>query len=316
MRRFLFAAILGALFLTASGSGVWGKSHASPGVLYTPRGPSLFPVISLRQQMIHGPRIVFWNTPEEITALLLSGEAECALLPVTLGAAIHQRGLPMVLLGVIQWDLFSLLVPSGESFASLKDLGEGPLYLPFGRGTTADVLVRSSLRKAGIVPDVSLRLLYAPPQEIAALLGAGKARYAVLPEPFASLALSKARVERGLPLRRLWQDEAGERLHLPVTGLFVSRRSFDAKPDFFRDLERQYLLSLKWGESHFAQAVDFLRQDFPFPREILEAALRECDFTYRPGSSVCKELRIFYEYLCERAPESCGGVPEKDFFYP
>jgi NitT/TauT family transport system substrate-binding protein len=266
--------------------------------------------------MMHGPQIQLWNSPEEIIALFVSGKAEAALLPVTLGAAIHQRGFPLLLLGVIQWDLFSFLVPLGEAFASLKELDTTSLYLPFGRGTTADVLVRSSLRKAGLVPEVNVRLLYAPPQEIVGLLGVGKARYAVLPEPFLTLAVSRGRVERGLSLRGLWQEEVGEKYHLPVTGLFVSRKSYDTNPGAFQDLERQYLLSLQWSQAHLAQAVDFLRRDLSLPQAVLEAALGECNFEYRSGASACREMRAFYEYLCERAPASCSGVPEKDFFYP
>jgi len=302
MRRLLKVCTLGVLlsiFLFGSVESV----GASSGVLYVPRGPSLFPVVPLRQQMMHGPQIQLWNSPEEIIALFVSGKAEAALLPVTLGAAIHQRGFPLLLLGVIQWDLFAFLVPLGEPFSSLGELENASLYLPFGRETTADVLVRSSLRKAGLVPEVNVRLLYAPPQEIVGLLGAGKASYAVLPEPFTTLAVSRGKVERGLPLRQLWQDEAGEKYHLPVTGLFASRKSYDADPPFFRNLERQYLLSLHWSQTHLPQAV-------------LEAALGACNFDYRPGPSTYKEMRTFYEYLSERVPGSSSGVPEKDFFYP
>ena len=315
MRRLLKIFTLGVLvgiFLFGSLENVGASSRA----LYVPRGPSLFPVIPLRQQMMHGPQIQLWSSPEEIIALFVSGEAEAAFLPVTLGAAIHQRGFPLLLMGVIQWDLFAFLTPSGEPFSSLRELENASLYLPFGRGTTADVLVRSSLRKAGLVPEVNVRFLYAPPQEIVGLLGAGKARYAVLPEPFVTLAVSRGRVERGLSLRMLWQEEVGEKYHLPVTGLFVSRRSYDKNPGAFRDLERQYLLSLQWSQAHLAQAVDFLRRDLSLPQTVLEAALEKCDFTYRSGPSTCKEMCVFYEYLCERAPGACSGVPEKAFFYP
>jgi len=266
--------------------------------------------------MLYGPGIVVWNSPEEIIALLVSEKAQCALLPITLGAAIHQKGFPLILLGVTQWDLFSFLLPSGESIASLKELDEKSLYLPFGRGTTADVLIRTSLRKAGIVPDVNVRLLYAPPQEVVGLLGAGKARYAVLPEPFATLALSKGKTEKAFPLRRLWQDEMGEDAHFPVTGLFVSRKSFEADPDSFREMERQYLLSLKWAESHLSQAADLLHQDIPLPQRVLEEAMKECNFTYRSGASASREVLAFFEYLCSNSPESCEGVPEKGFFSP
>ena len=308
--------LLLCLFVFVAGTEAREKANPSCGNLYVPRGPILFSVVPLRHQMVFGPEIVLWSSPEEIIALLVSGEVECALLPITLGAAIHTKGFPMILLGVTQWDLFHFLVPPGVPSDSLKELENESLYLPFGRGTTADVLVRSALRREGLVPEVNVRLLYGPPQEILGLLGAGKARYAVLPEPFTSLALTKENVVRGLPLRRLWQEEAGEEAHLPVTGLFVSRKSFEKDPERFRTLEHQYLLSLKWAESHLSQAADLLRRDLPLPREVLEAALKGCDFTYSSGCSADREVRRFYEYLCSQAPEACGGVPEKEFFCP
>ena len=60
-------------------------------------------------------------------------------------------------------------------FDNWQSLKGKEVYVAVGKGTTVDLLLRSALSDAGLVPDQDVKFVYAPPQEIVALFKADKA---------------------------------------------------------------------------------------------------------------------------------------------
>ncbi len=150
--------------------------------------------------------------------MLVSNQADFAVLPITVGANLYTQGMDLILLGVHEWKAFYLIVDDVSKFGDLSSLKGKEVYSPHGRGQTVDVLLRYLLVVNGLVPDKDVKFYYLPPQEIVSLFKAGKIEYAALPEPFSTLATNGTQGGIVLDFQEEWNKVSNSKYGLPIAG--------------------------------------------------------------------------------------------------
>jgi NitT/TauT family transport system substrate-binding protein len=252
---------------------------------------------------------------ELMTAKIISGEYGAGVLPVNVAAKLRASGIPIRLAAVVGEGMLSFL-SADRSIHSLADL-RGKRIALAGQGATPDYLFRRLLRGARLDPAKDLRLDYSLPYpEAAAALAAGEIAYAVLPEPFSTMARQRnPRLEERLDLGALWKAETGQDSY-PMTCLVVSSALADRRPELVRTLLAASADSIAWVASHPAEAGALVeRHDLGLKAAVAAAAIPRCAFAFKDARSARPGIEALLDAFIELAPASVGGRLPDDGFY-
>jgi NitT/TauT family transport system substrate-binding protein len=185
---------------------------------HNPLGPSLLPAAGLYSDSIDGLETKFWRTLDEAQTLVIKGQTDFIVLPVAFGVQLMNRDVDYKLAGVSLWKTFSLI--SSKKVDDVEDLRGKTVYTLQGPGQTADLVLKILKEEKGI--NINIHYI-TNGADIIQLLASGKADYAVLPEPFVSLAEVKTQgnVKAVMDIEQLYSGLTDSEPIIPITGLFV-----------------------------------------------------------------------------------------------
>ena len=99
-----------------------------------PMGPAVIPVTGLLGNVVDTQgveiEVSFWKDESEAVALLVSNQADFAVLPITVGANLYAQGMDLTLVGVHEWKAFYLIVDDVSKFTDLSSLKGKEVYSP------------------------------------------------------------------------------------------------------------------------------------------------------------------------------------------
>ena len=288
-----------------------------PVTLMNPTGPTVIPLSGIAGGKITGDvpiEIKYWKTADEAIAALSSEKADFAVLPITTAANIYSNGIKISLLGVHEWKVFYLVAANEAGFDNWQSLKDKEVYVAVGKGTTVDLLLRSALGDVGLVPDQDVKFVYAPPQEIVALLKAGKAVFAALPEPFVTLAIVDNKARIVADFQEYWGQINNSNPRLPIAGLFVKTAYLAAHPQETNDVIHQFSESIKWSDKHIDEALQINKDILPIPAPAMKASLQRTDFYFIPTSECQSEVETYLQKMQQLYPEGIKTLPDKGFY--
>jgi len=284
-----------------------------------PIGPTLVPIARLihdspdGKTIAEGFSIEFWKTVDQALALVISGKADFALLPVTIGAKLAAEGVPIKLAAVSMWGGF-YFVSRNEPIEGVEDLLGKVVYTLHAPGQTADVILRGVLEKLGYEVNKDIRIVYVAGPEALQLFAAGKADILLLPEPFASLAQAKVKGSiKSMSIDELWRILSPGNGPIPSSGIFVRKDVDPTVVDLFLLLYKQSLtLSLQDLELT-ASIVSEAMGGFPVP--ILKKSFSGIDYEFKAASEIKDEVVSYLETLRELDESLVGDLNFDEFFY-
>lgn len=250
-----------------------------------------------------------------MVAALLTGELDAAVLPVNVAAKLYNAGLDYKLLAVVGNGMVKV-VTTDPTIRTAGDLHGRNVYVA-GQGATPEFLLRTVLPVAGVDPDADLRMVFSMPYpEMAASLIAGTIQIAVLPEPFATMALKgNAAARVPFSLTELWKQATGYDDY-PMS-VFVARSTLIEKhTDAVRALFRAYEKSIARviGDPETAGAL-VERHDMGLTAAVATAAIPSCAFTFTPSAEARQALEALLSVFLDAAPASIGAKLPDDGWY-
>ncbi|MBL8968226.1 MAG: ABC transporter substrate-binding protein [Spirochaetaceae bacterium] len=313
------AALAAALSLASQPVAAQGAA-AKPirlGALKGPSGIGLIRLFEAPPSLPGGAALEAIAVPsaDVMTAKLVSGEYELATLPLNVAAKLRSAGIPVTLAAVIGDGMVKLL-SADPAFASLADLKGKELYVA-GQGATPDYLVRRLLKEAGLDPDKDLRLSYSLPYpEMAAALAAGKISYAVLPEPFATVAtMANPGLKAPVDLGALWTKATGQ-VSYPMTALVATERFAAERPEALRAILAAAKDSLAWVKADPAAAGLLVeKHELGLKAPVAAKAIPRSAYVYVPAPTARPAVEALLKVFLETAPASVGGKLPDGAFY-
>lgn len=290
-----------------------------PITVYTLKGPSGVGMVKLFESP---PQLPGYNITMEplaqadlMAAKLLSGEAQIGILPPNVAAKIASSGKNIAVAAVIGQGMLKLIT-ADPAVRFIEDL-KGKTVEVAGQGATPDYVFRRILRFYNINPDTDIQLGYALAYpEIAQSLIAGKVSIALLPEPFATMALfgSKALKVVG-DIQAEWV-QAGGSDNYPMTVLVVSRDLMQKHPKAVKALYEAVQSSIAWVKANPAEAGSLVeRYNLGLKAPIAAAAIPKSSYVFIPAPQARPSLESLYRAFLEYAPQSIGGKLPADSFY-
>ena len=281
--------------------------------ILNPIGPSIIPVVGILENRFgEDLEVVFWKSVDEVLAHVKKKDVDIAIIPVSMGANLYNKGLNIELAAVTMWKAFYVI--GTENVSRVEDLKGKEIYMPHSKGTTVDVMLRYMLTMAGIDPEKDVKLLYAPPQEIVALLKTGKAKIAAPPEPFVTIALKIPGVKILFDVQEEWSRFTGLPPRVPITGVFVLRDS-PSIPSALKAIRDSLNWALENPQAACEKATEYLKG---FRTDILLDAMKRSDYEYYSMSTSSHVRWLILEYLSvinSVYPKAMPEVPDSGFFY-
>ncbi|MBO4440040.1 MAG: ABC transporter substrate-binding protein [Spirochaetaceae bacterium] len=258
-------------------------------------------------------------SPDVLIPKMLKGEIDIGILPPNAAAKIYAKQPDSIVLVAVSGLGMLNLVSTDKSVNSLEDL-KGKTVFVAGQGSTPEYVFRAILEKNGfntgdgkdaIKLDFSI-----PASEMAAAIASGKIEYAVMPEPFATVAVSKGSCWRALDLQTLWKSSF-DKDTFPMTAVVV-RKEFAAKyPKTVRAFLKEAEKAVLWTEQNPKDAAALVeKHTLGLKAAIAEKAIPNCAFSYVPSKEARPLIEELLKVFLNYAPESVGGrLPDNPFYF-
>ena len=257
------------------------------------------------------------SNPQQMTAKIISGEADIAAVPTNTAALLYNKGIAIKLGAITNWGV-NYLAGRDLSVKKWSDL-KGKTVAVTGKGATPDILFRRFLRANGLDPERDVKLEYYPtPAELAQLVIAEKADLAVIPEPWITEVIQRAPSARVLlDFQEEWKRLENRTESYPQSCLVVSAKLYQERPEVVKTFLQQAGLASDWVNANRAQAGILAEKYVKISANAAADAIPRCNFRFAVASSVKNEVDYFLNKLFEFDPEFLGGkVPDAAFYLP
>jgi len=257
------------------------------------------------------------GSPDLVPPLFARGEIDIAAVPGNLAAILYNnpnmdiQALAIVTLGVLH------VVDTTREVNSVADLYGRTIFVS-GQGATPEFALNYVLEQNGLTPGIDVMVEFrAEHTEIAALLEAGQAEIALLPEPFVSTVLNRIDGLRlALDLTEEWnrvQPDYG----LIMSVVIGTREFLEQNPEAVAILLEEYENSIYFMTTNLAEAAELAERFEIIPNAaIAQQALPRTHITFLNGETMKRNLLGFYNVLYQAAPASIGGqLPDENFFF-
>ncbi len=316
MKKVLSLVILGVFALSLGVGCGREKAFEEPmdiAALNGPTGMGMTKVINDQSENYH---ISLYQSADEITGKIISGELEIACVPSNLASVLYNKTEKNIsLLGVNTLGVL-YIVEKGETINKVEDL-RGQTILASGQGSTPEYVLNQVLNGAGIKPGEDIEIQYlANHTEVVNALLADKGTIALLPEPHVTIAKTKeSHLRSALDLNEAWESSEGTKLPM---GVIIGRKDYvEAHPKEVEAFLKDYQASVKFVNAQLEEAADMMVEVGLFEKpEIAVSAIPSSHIVFEEGKEAQADLEQFYTILQGVNPKAIGGsLPDEDFYY-
>jgi NitT/TauT family transport system substrate-binding protein len=319
MKNKIIAAALTAVLSLGMMAGCAQKKDDTVVRVGSLKGPTTIGIVNLMDKASKGTsegkyEFTMSAAPDEITAKIVSGDIDIALVPANLASVLYNKteggitAIDINTLGVLY------CVTGDTSITSVKDLS-GKKVITTGQGATPEYSLRYLLDQNGIT-DCEIEFK-SESTEVAAVLAEDPSQIAVLPQPFVTVACAQNEaISIAFSLEEEWQLTTGG-LGM-VTGVTVVRNDFlKAHPEAVKTFIKEHGESVNAANSDLDTTASLVVANEIIGKEPLaKKAIPFCNVVCMTGDSVKNNLAPYLEVLYNSDPKSVGGkLPGDDFYY-
>ncbi len=257
------------------------------------------------------------GAPDEIVSKISNGEIDAAAVPTNLAATLYSKTSGKVQLAAINTLGVLSVLTSGENVTSVKDLKGKTIYAT-GQGSTPEYAFNYILKQNGLEVGKDVKIEYkAEHAELAAMVISGKAKIAVLPEPFVTQVLGKNKdVKISLDVTKEWNKAVADKSVLTMGCLIVRKDFAEKNKEVFNAFLKEYKASAEYTVSNIEDASALSEKYGIMPAAVAKKAIPNCNIVYMDGSEMKAKIPDFLKVLFQANPKSVGGkMPGEDFYY-
>ena len=293
-------------------------AHIRVGALRGPTGMGIAYLMdkSDRNLTVNQYTFTIGGTPEEMTAGLISGELDIAMVPVNLASVLYNRTEGEIrVLSINTLGILYILDATGE-INSIDDL-RGRTINATGQGAVPQYALEYILRGNGMEPGVDVEIVYNTEHtELASLMVAGDVSVGMLPQPFVTtVTMQNSEFSIALDLTSEWASVN------PATGLImgnivVNAEFLEQNPDAVELFLSDYAQSVAFVNNKAQEAAQLIERFDIAPAAVAQAAIPGSNLVHIEGAEMRSMLKAFLQIMFEANPQSVGGsMPDEDFYF-
>jgi len=233
------------------------------------------------------------------------------VLPVNLAAKLHNRGKKLKIVTVTTMGLLSA-VSTDKNINRVEDFDGKRVYIG-SPGSSPDIIARYFFKRYKIKPQI----VYSSSPEIAKMMIAGKVKYAILPEPFASFVIGNGDGKRVSDLRRDWKELHSQSDGMPQAVIVCSENVYKKYSKEIGMFQSSLETAVLWVNKNPEKASLLGVEKIGFSMDVkaIENAISTMNLVSLSGKKAEEEIRCFLRKLISIEPKSVGGkIPDDSFF--
>lgn len=293
---------------------------ANVGALKGPTAMGMVKMMSENEGEDKGYNFSIANSVDEIVPKMVKGELDIAAVPSNVSAVLYNKTKGNVVTLAINTLGVLYVIENGDMIKNIDDL-KGKTVISSGKGATPEYGFNYILQANGIDPEKDLTVEYKSEHtEALAALNQTEGAIAILPQPFATVAITKnTKLKTVLNLSEEW-DKAAKKQNSEsamITGVVVANKEFVNKhPEKIADFMKNYEASIKFTNENVDEAAKLIGAKDIVPEAIAKKAIPNSNITFISGKDMKAKLGGYLDILFKANPKSIGGqLPGEDFYY-
>lgn len=253
---------------------------------------------------------------DEISPSLIQGKLDIASIPVNLAAILNNKtNGGLTLLAVNTLGVIYIVEKGGESIQSLSDLKGKTLYAT-GKGSTPEYNLTYLLKQAGLTLGEDVIVEWkSEPAEVVALMSQQEEAFAMLPQPFVTVAQTKVENLRvALNLTEEW-DALQLDSRMITSGIVVRTQFLQENPEAVENFLKEFAVSAQYANESVPETAALIGDLGIVPAPVAEKALPFCNIVCLTGEEMQTALSSYLQVLYDLNPASVGGALPADSFY-
>ena len=297
------------------------RSEIRIGALKGPTGIGMVSLMDENNKKTTQNRYNFelFSAPTEIVPLMVNGDLDIAAVPTNVAATLYQKTNGKVqLLALNTLGVLYVLQKGGKTISQVSDLAGKKVYMS-GQGSTPEYAFKYILSQSGIGEAEMPEFVFVEDHSaLAAMLIAGEAEIAVLPEPFVSTVLSKTgEVQKVLDLNAEWNRACGGESIFSM-GCIIARKDFvQGNAEAVKNFLEEYENSVKYVNENTEHA-SVLTEQFGIiaNADLAKKAIPNCNIVFISGLEMKEKTKPYLELLYGFNPQAIGGaLPDENFYF-
>lgn len=256
--------------------------------------------------------------PQALLPKLLKSEIDIGFLPPNVAAKVYNSSNGAVICAAITGNGNLSLITKDKSVKSVKDLKGKTVYVA-GKGATPDYIFKYILKMNDIpvdTPDGVTLDFSIPAANLAGMLISDKISYAIVPEPFSTIALEKSRDVKAIDL----QETEYKKFHkenYPLTVMVVRKDFAENNKNLLESFLKEYEKSCKWTKKNPSASGGLCEKyELGLPSKIVEKAIPKSDYVYERASKNKEKIEKLLNLFYEEEQSSIGGkLPDENFYF-
>lgn len=253
---------------------------------------------------------------DEIVPLVVKGEVDIALVPANLAATLYQKTNGAIEVANINTlSVLQVVTPGDVEMSDLTALKGKTIYMT-GKGTTPEASLRYLVEKNGMSWDDMTVEFKTEATEVVSALQTDPTAFAVLPEPFATVAIQQLENRHiALSLGDEW-DRVSDNGSQLVTGVTIVRKEFaEAHPAAMLQFAADAAESVAYVNGHPEDAATKIESLDIVKAPIAKLAIPRCNLVCMTGEEMRTALSGYLDALYTFDPQMIGGKLPDDAFY-
>lgn len=259
--------------------------------------------------------------PQALLPKMIKKEIDIGFMPANVAAKVYNAGNKSIICCAVVGLGNLSLITTDENIRHFTDLKNKTVYVA-GQGATPEYIFRYLLKengmtwqgdKADVIMDFSI-----PTAQIAAQLISGKIQYALVPQPFATIAKMKSdKVRCALDLQSEYLAVTGGNEIYPLSVMVVRADFAKENPQLLEAFLTQYQTAVKWTINNAAQSGKLCEKyKLGLAADVVENAIPSSNYIYASADSSKKNLEVLLNLFLESDKTSIGGkLPDDGFYY-
>lgn len=254
------------------------------------------------------------NSDSLVTSVMKS-EPDIAIVPSNVAATVYNKNKEYKIAGTIGFGSF--YIGTTNENQTLNDLKGKEVY-NIGKGLTPDIITKTILKAKGIDVDKDINFSYVNTvNELAPVILAGKAQYAVIPEPALSTVQSKNdKFNVILDLNEEWKKINNSEYGYPQSTIIIKKELLDKDKEFIGEFLKQVKDATQWIYNNKETVGSYCEEiGVSAKKPIVVKAIDKSNIKFVDIKDSNKEYKTYFERLNEFDPKTIGGsIPDDEIF--
>lgn len=284
----------------------------------TLNGPSCIPVAYMMEnpKEFEGISLSFdvYANPQALLPKLLKNEIDVGFLPLNVAAKVYNSANKAIICAAVSGNGNLSLITKNKNIKKMTDL-EGKTVYVAGQGATPEYIFRYVLSQYDM--DLPVTLDYSiPTNNLAAAIISNQIEYAVVPEPFATIAVMKDKnVNRAIDLQKEYKVLSTTKTY-PLTCIVVSSKFLKNHKDDLVLFLNGYEVSVMWTLANPGKAGELCeKHELGLAADVVKKAIPKSNYVYIPAYQEKKQIEEMLKIFMQNDENSVGGkLPDKDFY--